>query len=766
MAEEGLIGALLLRPSVIAEVAGQVQPEDILAPRMANIYRAMLTVWERGASPTVETIADECAALGTLENIGGRGQFVSLQAAVGVPDPGRYVPAILEASLRRRVITRCRQAQETAADPTVSASDALDTARDLFATIDVPTDVPSEVVDVATFCDGEDTYDWLVPGLLERGDRLLVVAQEGGGKALDVATPVLTMRGWSTMGELVPGDRVFGPDGKPTSIQWCSPIQSGRPCYAVRFDDGSEIVADEDHLWRTVTYPDRQAGRWVHSVRTTRDLADSVKARNGHVVNHAIECAAPVQFPPDLSLPVDPYTLGAWLGDGASRCGAFSSADEGIIDRIRAGGWEVRRISGSYAWWIGRTTVPALREDTRAMSLAGRLRSLGLIQNKHIPERYLSTSPEQRLELLRGLLDTDGCVSDSRGVGRGQGAARIELTLTCERLARDAFRLILSLGIKPTIRESDAMLNGRKVGRRWRLNFQTDLDVFTLERKRERQFPLRTRRAKTRYVVSVTAVPSRPVRCISVDHPDSVFLAGPSLIPTHNSVLLRQMAVCCAIGVHPFSVGARPVDPVRVLLLDLENPTSLIRRKVRPILTKGRSVRPQLDPHMLGIVTRPGGIDVLQRTDARWLQAQIIAAKPDLVVAGPLYKMFSADEKKWEAGAARVTGILDDLRTRLGFALILETHAPHGFGAHRAMRPVGSSIWLRWPDFGLSFAPVDKHAGVVKVTMWKDRDERYWPKFLMRGGAWPWTPCRDPNGPGADLDPVDPMPEPDQGGIW
>lgn len=412
LAEEGLIGALLLRPSVIAEVAGQVQPEDILAPRMANIYRAMLAVVARGIDPTLETIADECQAVGTLENIGGRPQFTTLQAHADSTYPAKYVPAILEASLRRRVITRCRQAQETAADPLVSASDALDAARELFATIDVPTDVPSEVVDVATFCAGEDSYDWLVPSLLERGDRLLVVAAEGGGK----------------------------------------------------------------------------------------------------------------------------------------------------------------------------------------------------------------------------------------------------------------------------------------------------------------------------------------------------------------SVLLRQMAVCCAIGVHPFSVGARPIDPVRVLLIDLENPTSLVRRKVRPIFTKGRQVRPQLDPSMLGIVSRPGGIDVLQRTDARWLQAQITAAKPDLVVAGPLYKMFSADEKKWEAGAARVTGILDDLRTRLGFALILETHAPHGFGAHRAMRPVGSSIWLRWPDFGLSFAPVDRHAGTVKVTMWKDRDERYWPKFLQRGGSWPWTPCRDPDGPGAALPPVDESPpDPEQG---
>jgi replicative DNA helicase len=217
-----------------------------------------------------------------------------------------------------------------------------------------------------------------------------------------------------------------------------------------------------------------------------------------------------------------------------------------------------------------------------------------------------------------------------------------------------------------------------------------------------------------------------------------------------KSMMLRQIAITCAFGIHPF--GTRHVEPARTLLVDFENPESLIRRKLRPMLAQARHLRPQADPAMMGVLCRPGGIDVTSRTDARWLAAQLTAAQPELVVAGPLYKMFSADDK-WEQGARAVTTILDDLRTRLGFALVLETHAPQAFGGHRNLRPIGSSLWLRWPEFGLSFAPLDDHPEVVKVKAWKARDERFWPEYLQRGGVWPWTPCRDPGGPQGQMEP-------------
>lgn len=220
-----------------------------------------------------------------------------------------------------------------------------------------------------------------------------------------------------------------------------------------------------------------------------------------------------------------------------------------------------------------------------------------------------------------------------------------------------------------------------------------------------------------------------------------------------KSMLLRMLAVCCAWGIHPWN--NQSITQRRVVLIDLENPVNLIRRKMRPMVAQARAQRPLANPSMLSVLCRPGGINVAKPADSRWLAGQLAQAKPDLVVCGPLYKMFDADDK-WESGARAVTAVLDDLRTRMGFSLILETHAPQEYGGKRNLRPIGSSIWLRWPEFVMSFAPVEAHPHVVRITTLKGRDERHWPTFMERGGLWPWTPCRDPEGPKGRPDPEPP----------
>lgn len=391
LAEQGFIGALLVRPGLTGEVGGQVSPEDFLTPRVKHVYSAMLSLWARGIEPTTETIVDTLRAAEVLDLVGGRAELGALIAHADSTYPAKYISAILEHSLRRKINTRLRQALELNADPHVSPVDALDSAKEMLTDIDVPLDCPSEAIDLPTFCAGEDTYDYLVPDLIERGDRILIVAAEGGGK----------------------------------------------------------------------------------------------------------------------------------------------------------------------------------------------------------------------------------------------------------------------------------------------------------------------------------------------------------------TVLTRQLAVCAAIGVHPF--GGVSCEPLRVLMIDLENPPALVRRKLRPMYDTARRLRPYGPHENLTVLCKPGGIDVTKRADARWLSVQLAHTKPDLVVLGPLYKLYSTDDN-WEKGARTVTLLLDDLRARMNFGLIMETHAPQAMGGTRHLRPVGSSLWLRWPEFIVTFAPTEKRADIIKVSKSKSRDERYWPNFLRREGPnWPWTPCRDPD---------------------
>lgn len=159
------------------------------------------------------------------------------------------------------------------------------------------------------------------------------------------------------------------------------------------------------------------------------------------------------------------------------------------------------------------------------------LRDLNLINNKHVPKRYLFASPEQRLELLRGLMDTDG-YSDVRGI--------CEFCSTIKQIADSVVHILHSLGIKLSRCDGPAKLYGRQTSWRYRVHFAADIPVFKIPRKLDRQMNRPKRRQgrttlSQRYVVSVEPVPSVPVRCITVDSPSGLYLAGEAFIPTHNT---------------------------------------------------------------------------------------------------------------------------------------------------------------------------------------------------------------------------------------
>lgn len=173
-----------------------------------------------------------------------------------------------------------------------------------------------------------------------------------------------------------------------------------------------------------------------------------------------------------------------------------------------------------------------------------------------------------------------------------------------------------------------------------------------------------------------------------------------------------------------------------MLLVDCENSRAQVKRELRPLrLRAGR----QLEPGRLYVAVRPQGIDLYgDAVSAAWLEARILRATPDLLILGPLYKLAGGDPISEEV-ARKVASVLDDLRVRYGFALLIEAHVPHGQGGNRPERPYGASMWLRWPEFGLHLAQTGM------LTHWRgQRDEREWPAVLKRGGEWPWTPDRNP----------------------
>ncbi|WP_336086351.1 replicative DNA helicase [Nocardia sp. SSK8] len=456
---------------------------------------------------------------------------------------------------------------------------------------------------------GFTELDELTNGL-HAGQMIIVAARPGVGKALALDTPLPTPSGWTTMGEVRVGDELLDADGQPTRVVAATEVMTDRPCYEVEFSDGTVLVADEQHQWLTDTRESRRsaqdaaAGRprrnpTAPGVRTTAEIANTLRcATADRRLNHSVTNTRPLQLPTqDLLVP--PYTLGAWLGDGTSAAAQLTCFDPEIVARIEGEGIiatpspsapgrfqltlpapepvqarscvvcgtefvpftsEVRtcgRSCGGRARFIS-APVPAptcaecggpsiglrLCQSCRNSvgSVQARLRTLGVLGDKHIPMSYLRGSEAQRRALLAGLLDTDGTVTHGGSV---------QFAVTDERLFRDVRELVVSLGYRCGVSTKRVRGRSEQTSTCFTLTFATDDEVFGLYRKallhKERRAARNTTRSNSRYIVDVRRIESVPVRCVEVDNADHLYLAGHSMVPTHNSTLGMDFMRSCSI---------------------------------------------------------------------------------------------------------------------------------------------------------------------------------------------------------------------------
>jgi phage terminase large subunit-like protein len=438
----------------------------------------------------------------------------------------------------------------------------------------------------------------------------------GTGKALNPEEPILTSnRGWITFGALIVGDTVYDEQGNETKVTNIFEVPNPEKVYKLYFNDNTTIVACGDHQWSTWTQEDRKRyyrttnkktfpKNWVNynsekvnklnvtvyqfaqikndflsgfnvnqcayrnnvSWGTAKSILDGkfdgellvfgkIKTTNNIVetfyqkgkrkdLNHCIINTQPLNYE-KKHLPIDPYVLGAWIGDGHKRSGRFTQ-DHKTYDKK----FLMEQISQYY-----RVTESTCNKTCfTAHALVTDLKYLDLYKNKHIPDLYLKSSVEQRLSLLQGLMDTDGSVSSN--------GTLCEFSQSDESIAFSVYELIVSLGMKVTIknRYPKYPYKGKKVvgQKNWRLTFTPTMKVFRFPRKAEKlvfegnQYSKRLHRMLTKY----EELPSIPMRCITVDSPNNMFLIGKQLLPTHNSHPACQWVVKkarenpgCTIGV-------------------------------------------------------------------------------------------------------------------------------------------------------------------------------------------------------------------------
>jgi hypothetical protein len=332
-------------------------------------------------------------------------------------------------------------------------------------------------------------------------------------KGLACDTPIFTTNGWSTMLDLKVGDSVFSPFGKSVKVKGKSQIHH-RDCYKIKFDDSSEIIADNVHLWKVNV---GTVGNRKEELVST-EILYSYKQEKKILT---IPLAAPVELP-DADLPIDPYLLGCWIGDGTRNRSEISISvkKEGIKYEFEKAGYSLRAFNES----------PNCSGYYIADGFRKKLLSLNLGMEKIIPEMYFTASANQRLELLRGLMDTDG----NWNICRNQ----VQMNLINPKLADQIVRIVASLGMR--------VYRTRQKGTGFGKEFIKDMIAFTpngvnVFKRNKFNFPKNEERkngtgfSRRRAIVSIEKIPSVPTCCIEVDSNDSMFLVGNDFIPTHNS---------------------------------------------------------------------------------------------------------------------------------------------------------------------------------------------------------------------------------------
>ncbi|MGY1622452.1 replicative DNA helicase [Geodermatophilus sp. SYSU D00965] len=635
-AEQSVLGGMLLSKDAIADVVEVLHGNDFYRPAHTVIYDCILDLYGRGEPADAITVAAELNRTDQLSKMGGAVYLHTLiQSTPTAANAGYYAAIVAEQATLRRLVeagTRVVQLGYGAAGGKGDVDDIVDRAQQeiyevtekrmsedysrledvLQPTMDELDAIASRGGTARGVPTGIRDLDELTNGL-QAGQMVVIAARPGVGKALALDTPVATPTGWTTMGEVAVGDQVIGSDGRPTTVVAATEVMTGRPCYEVHFSDGSVIVADAQHQWLTETRASRKSAQAARSscdrtrrqrtfaqVRTTEEIARTVRCTTKDArLNHSVTNAAPLELP-QADLPLPPYALGVWLGDGTSRAAHFTSDDPELAAYIEGDGLVVAPtgVDRRYALRLparpeavprpcpmcGQLFVPktsqvqtcgktcggrlraaggvgrqatcpdcggpssgmarcqACRDDHGTVQ--GILRSLGVFRDKHIPMAYLRASVAQRRALLAGLLDTDGTVARSGAV---------QFAVTNRRLAEDARELIAGLGHR--VRMTRKRVKGRSETSStcYTLTFSTDDEVFRLERKKllHKERGARTFTARgVRFITDVRPVASVPVRCIQVDAEDHLFLAGRSFIPTHNSTLGLDIARSATVKHH------------------------------------------------------------------------------------------------------------------------------------------------------------------------------------------------------------------------
>jgi replicative DNA helicase len=575
-AEQSVLGGLLLDNEAADKVGDVIAGADFYSEAHRLVYDHIIGLIADGKPADVVTVAETLSSVQRLDYIGGLAYLGALVENVPTAANIRhYATIVRERSILRQLAATAGDIADSAYNPLGrSAKEILDGAEakilhiaeqgsrgsQVFEEIGkllagvverIETlynrDDPSAVTGVPTgFSDLDEKTSGLQPG-----DLVVVAGRPSMGKAQPLDARVRTRGGWKRMGDLAVGDALASVDGHPSIVTGTYP-QGVRQVYRACFSDGRSTECCAEHLWR-VHYRDWPASR-VLSTERLMVMLQKARYRNRLWIDRHDG-----RFGHSEPVPVDPWLLGALLGDGTLSGTAlqFSTASAEMLARMQARIDETMTVThaGAYDYRIVR------RDRGHARGVAGsqpngirrRLETLGLwgrgSERKFVPRCYLEAGRETRLDVLRGLLDTDGWV---------ERWGSVRLSTASEQLANDVAELVRSIGgwcsigsKQPHFRTPDGVRRPGKKAWVCHISHPEPRSLFLLSEKQNR-LPERWQRQKRLTFAAIEPTRETSCQCIAVSHPQRLYVTDGDVV-THNT------AFALNVGEHVALVTKQPV---------------------------------------------------------------------------------------------------------------------------------------------------------------------------------------------------------------
>jgi replicative DNA helicase len=535
-AEQSVLGAMMIAPEMIDLLCADISAKDFYWQDNADVFKAILEMNSLNRHIDFLTVGEH---IGNLDS--GEPAFAyTAEIQKGTPSTAnaeQYARIVRERSMDRALIEAAREIHEIA-HSTIQTEDKISRSQTAILGLDTETatndtvnifdslvkhmDVlevrlagDNAVTGIAT---GHEDFDNHTGGL-QPGGLYLVAGRPKMGKEQPNSCKVRVPGGWKAIGEMSVGDEIFSPDGHPSMVLGVYP-QGMKEVFKLTFSDGRTARCGIEHLWEV--RHKAWAKQKVMSTSELKVLVDRNRAR------YSIRMVSG-DFEGEKALPIDPWLTGFLLGDGGLTCSVrFSSNDAEIVDRVKT------TLGADYQYnHYGKYDYQITTQRGKTSPILNELRFLGMYgvksESKRIPDQYMTASKEQRMELLRGLIDADGWVEKKGSVLIG---------VSSEALADDIRALVFSLGGKCTKRlKKTTHLDSHVLT----VNLGPGKVPMWLPRKVDR---LKGGRGDALWL-TINSIASEGVMeectCIKVSHPDELYVTDDYIV-THNTTF--ALGIC------------------------------------------------------------------------------------------------------------------------------------------------------------------------------------------------------------------------------